>query len=227
MRRFKLFVFILTAFVSAYSTYAVELVPNVDVVSRYLWRGKDFGASPAAQPGLTFGTGAFKLGAWGSVTLNDSKFQEQDLFLSYTFFDNLTVGVTDYFFPNDTIAKNGYFNYDENTTAHIFEANLKYFCGESLPLTVSANYNFYGLDKAGSGYFELGYTTKIKDNKVEFFVGAASAHSIYGEKAGLVNVGVGAYKDLVFSDKFTLPLFCRFITNPQAENIHLVVGISL
>lgn len=209
------------------SSFAQTITPGADLVSRYLWRGKDFGASPAVQPALTFQYSGFKLGAWGSLTTNDSEFQEQDLFVSYTFMDMFTIGVTDYFFPNDKTANNKYFHYEEDNTGHVLEANFKFEGLETLPLTLSINYNFYGADKDNSIYAEAAYTTKIAENKFDVFMGLAFDKGAYGNDLGVVNFGVTAYKEIKFTDSFALPVFARFITNPQAENMHLVFGLSL
>ena len=54
-----------------------------DLVSRYVWRGSDFGNSPAIQPGLDISYKNFTVGAWGSASLASLNLQEADLFASY------------------------------------------------------------------------------------------------------------------------------------------------
>ena len=39
-----------------------ELSLGADLVSRYIWRGKDFGNSPAIQPNVAFSVAGFKIG---------------------------------------------------------------------------------------------------------------------------------------------------------------------
>jgi hypothetical protein len=213
-------------FFCSLSLFANELTPGADIVSRYIWRGKDFGSSPAFQPALTYTLGDFSVGAWGSVTFNDNKFQEQDLFVSYKFFDMVSLIVTDYFFPNDEIANNNYFEYNDSLTYHILEATVKFEGTEEIPFTLAVNYNFWGWDKDNSAYIELGYFTKIKDNRLDVFLGATTGEGIYGNTAGVVYFGVQGKKEVKITDSYSLPVFCRFITNPQAENIHLVFGMS-
>ncbi len=206
---------------------AQELTPGADLVSRYVWRGLDFGSSPAIQPGLTFSYGDFSIGAWGSLTINDNKFQEQDIFVSYTIADMFSVTVTDYFFPNDDVAMNNYFEYDEDITGHILEATVKFEGTENLPVWAAFNVNFWGADPDNSMYVELGYKGKIKDNSFDVFLGATTDAGVYGHTAGVVYFGITGYKDIKISESFSLPVFCRFITNPQNENVHLVFGMSL
>ena len=93
---------------SAAAQNKLTLSPGADLVSRYIWRGSDFGNSPAIQPVLELDYGGFALGAWGSYTTNDMNFQETDLYVSYTFKEVVTLAVTDYFFPNGRITENDY-----------------------------------------------------------------------------------------------------------------------
>lgn len=217
----------LMIFLSVPELFAAELSPAATVASRYIWRGKDFGSSPAIQPGLEFKTGNFAIGAWGSLTLNDNKFQEQDIYLSYNITEMFTVIVTDYFFPNDDVTNNKYFNYKDGETGHIFESTVKFNGVESFPLSVAVNYNFYGADADNSAYIELTYSSNIGENNFDIFLGATAGKGIYGDSEGVVNLGISSYKDIKFSESFTLPVFSRLIFNPQAENIHFVFGLTL
>jgi hypothetical protein len=42
-----------------------------------------------------------------------------------------------------------------------------------------------------------------------------------------VNLGLTVSKDIKITDKFALPVFGSFITNPEAENVFFVFGISI
>jgi hypothetical protein len=74
-----------------------EFSVGADVVSRYIWRGADYGNSRAVQPAVAFSVAGFKAGFWGSYGLgqyskrvNDSvvenmgHYAEFDMYLSYT-----------------------------------------------------------------------------------------------------------------------------------------------
>lgn len=139
----------------------------------------------------------------------------------------LSVGVTDYFFPNDTLASNKYFDYKDGSTGHIMEANLSFNGTETIPIGVSFNYNFYGADEDNSMYLEFTYSGKVKDNTFDLFMGFALDDGYYGDTFGVVNFGVTAHKEIKFTETFSLPVQASFITNPQAENMFLVFGISL
>ncbi len=214
---------------------------SCDLMSRYVWRGTDFGASPSIQPGFEYGTGGFTIGAWGAYAINAPGQQEVDLYASYTFSELFSFTVTDYFFP-DELSDYKYFNYNKATTGHILELSLSFNGTEKLPLSLLFATNVWGDDAVRlnadgteralqySSYVEASYAFKHLD----VFVGAnltASDTSIgetgfYGDKAGVVNLGISTTKEILFSDKFSLPLSISLISNPQAEKIYLVAGFS-
>ncbi|HPE57772.1 MAG TPA: hypothetical protein PK904_15300 [Bacteroidales bacterium] len=220
----------------------LSLTPGADLVSRYIWRGTDFGNSPAIQPGLELGYGGFAFGAWGSYSTNDMNFQEADLYASYTFNEVLTLMVTDYFFPDGNIGKNKYFDYDPDSTGHVFEGAVLFNGTDKIPLSLMVATNFAGADARTydnklqySTYIELGYSTSIQETSLDFFVGATPNNpdgdkgeaGFYGNSAGIVNIGVKAEKEVKITDSFSLPVNVSVITNPQAQNIFFVFGISL
>lgn len=208
----------------------IEFSSGLDIMSRYVWRGTDFGRSPSLQPALELGFGstkhAFTLGAWGAYTTNGANAQEADLYLGYTFNEMLSLTVTDYFFPDDNAVKQKYFMYKEARTGHIFEAALGFEC-QKIPLSLTAAYNFYGADADHSAYFELGYGFKHFD----FFIGATPGAGIYVTEGhdgfSVVNLGITHEREIQITDKFALPVSASLIANPQAENIFFVFGISL
>jgi len=49
----------------------------------------------------------------------------------------------------------------------------------------------------------------------------------YGqETAGLINLGFTLSKEIKITESYSLPIFGSLITNPEAENIFMVFGIS-
>ena len=206
-----------------------EVSLGTDVVSRYVWRGTDFGRSPSIQPTLKLNAYGVSLGAWGAFTTsNTTPAQEADLFLSYTTTNSLlTFTVNDYFFPNETVARNHYFNYNENETGHILEGTVALNPSEKLPFGLLAGYNFYGADKDNSIYLEAYYNTSVKNLPVSIFCGATTDRGIYGTEAGVINLGVKATKEIQVSEAFKLPVYTSVITNPQAGNIFIVLGVTL
>ncbi len=98
---------------------------SCDLMSRYVWRGMDLGASPSIQPGISYSKAGFTVGAWGAYTTNLVALQEADLYLSYTYKEKFSLTFTDYFFPDETGSDYKYFNYKEKSTGHIFEMSAR------------------------------------------------------------------------------------------------------
>ena len=221
---------------------------GADLVSRYIWRGVDFGGpSPHIQPYLeyAFGNTGLTLGTWASQSVGGiSTGAEADLYLNYEVADLFTVGVTDYYFPSDqALARDGYFNYKNKTTGHTFEAMASFNGTENFPLTVLFAINVYGADGINAKgnayhakYLELGYSHTVSETDISVFMGAAlddpdeqnGAIGWYGNNsAGIINLGTKVSKTLKITDSFSLPVSTSLIFNPEAENIYVVFSISL
>jgi hypothetical protein len=194
--------------------------PGADVMSRYVWRGTDYGASPSIQPHLDFSTGNFVTGAWGAYATNHPGVQEMDLYLSYNIKEMVTLTLTDYFFP-DEVNGYDYYEYRKDSSDHIFEGMVCFNGTEKLPLRVMAAMNFFN-DDENSMYFEAGYSFTF----LEFFAGAGNGLYTTDRKFGLVNVGISAGKEITITEKYALPVSVSLITNPQAAKVYLVFGIS-
>jgi hypothetical protein len=220
---------------------------GADLVSRYIWRGKDYGNSPAIQPNVAFCVAGFKIGAWGSYGFiynpNTGNYAEFDPYVCYTV-KWFTVCITDYFFPNGITPNefNHYFNYNNDKTGHIFEASLTFNGPEKFPLQFFAGTMVYGADKDKdttgvyglgtnnnySTYFELSYPFTIKGIGVKPFIGGIPFGSaLYGPYGGIVNTGITVSKTIRITEKFGLPVYTSVIANPQLENVFFVFGISL
>jgi hypothetical protein len=218
---------------------------STDIYSRYVWRGTDFGSSPTIQPGIEFSKLGFTIGAWGAYTTNiNPTAQEADIYLGYTFLnDQISITLTDYFFPTDGI-DNSYFVYD-NSTSHVFEASLSYNGTENLPIGILVGTLVYGDDKDGNGdnrystYLELSYSPEIKEMPISIFCGlnllatsesdlnlANPINGFYGDKLGVVNLGISATNNIKITDSFSLPLNLSVITNPMSGNFFIVAGFS-
>lgn len=227
-----------------------------DLVSRYIWRGADYGNSPAVQPSVALTAGGFKVGFWGSYGLgqyskkiNDSTvanmghYAEVDFYLSYTL-KGFTLTATDYFFPNglNPNTDNKYYNFKNATTGHTVEVSLAWAGPEKFPLQLYAGTLVYGADKDkdstgvyGTGsdnnfstYFEAAYLFDVKGFGVKPFLGGIPFGSgWYGPYAGIINAGVTVSRAIPVSKSWSIPVYGSFITNPQAESVFLVFGITL
>jgi hypothetical protein len=221
----------------------IKLNVGADVMSRYIWRGTDYGHSPSIQPTLSLTAGGFEIGGWGAIATN-SFFQEIDLYAKYTL-KNFSLALTDYYIPSVTGTSSSpdssYFNYTDDETAHSLEASLLYKGGEKLPLWLLGGVFIYGNDKRWgydavkdttnetyySTYIEAGYTLAIKDNNVDLLVGFTPAAGAYGNTMGVVNMGITGYRKIKITDSFDLPVKASLIFNPQSSSVYFTFGFTL
>ncbi|WP_430814586.1 TorF family putative porin [Carboxylicivirga sp. RSCT41] len=200
---------------------------SADLVSRYVFRGVDYGNSPAFQPTIEYSKGGFSIGAWGSYAFASSSagadaFQEADLYASYGFDFGLSVGITDYYYPGSS-----WFELEDEISSHAIELNLGYDIGNfSLAGNVALNDSRAGAgEENGVLYFEAGYV--FKDFNV--FVGGGDGwHVVSGEKGDfqIVNIGIGTEKEIKITETFSIPMFGMVFVNPNSELYDIVVGIS-
>ena len=228
---------------------------GADLVSRYLFRGRDYGNSPAIQPNVAFSVAGFKISAWGSFgfvpysqQINDStiadrgNYAEFDPSVCYTF-KGITLSFTDYYTMNGLTPNQGnYFDYKNSTTGHAFEVGLAYAGPEKFPIQLFAGTLVYGADKGKdaegnyglgtsnnySTYFEVAYPFTIKGINVKPFIGGIPfGSSWYGPTGGVVNTGLTVSKTIPITEKFGIPVFTSIIVNPQAKTVFFVFGLTI
>lgn len=218
---------------------------TADLVSHYVWRGSMATGSPTPnfQPTLAFTKGKLEIGVWGSTDFVGS-YKEVDPYVSLSS-GQLKFVVTDY---NWNFDKANYFNYKNSETGHRLEGTIGFTGSEAMPISVTWNFMFYGLDKkssdstkqAYSTYVELGYTK----GAASFFFGFtpwASYYNNYGVTAfdltatkksfSIVNIGASITKALKINETYSLPLKATLVINPSAtytrkDFVHLVFGIT-
>ncbi|MFO8000706.1 MAG: hypothetical protein R6U46_05635 [Marinilabilia sp.] len=218
MRNFgKLFLGLILAGLMAGSlktSAQTQIEAGADLMSRYVWRGTDFGGSPSIQPYIEMSAGDFVLGAWGAYTTNLPGAQEADLYTGYTLGDVFSLTLTDYYFPEDDMSDD-YFDFDNSHSLEVSgELAFEKF-------SIMAGKFFAGADDQ-SLYFEAGYDF----GSFNAFAGAGdNAYTTDGD-FGVVNVGIGTGKDIQITDHFTLPMSASLILNPESETLFLVAGVS-
>ncbi len=209
---------------------------GLDVQSRYIWRGIQLGGNSAsAQPWIEFTSGNFALGTWGAYNLGGlSTGNEADFYASYSFSNDFSFTVTDYFFPGE--GSGGYFPYNEG---HVFEAMLSYSGTDSFPIGITVATNFGGAIKyfdgtdeksAYSTYVEAAYETEIGKTPFILTVGGVflDDNGYYlTDGSGLTNVSIGTSKDIKLSESFSLPVNAAITLNPDSEDIFFTFGFSL
>lgn len=214
------------AFVLPLTVSAQSFSIGSDLMSRYVWRGTDFGESLSIQPTLEFSSGGLAIGTWASYSIaaDGSGANEHDIYLSYTA-GAFSFGVTDYYFPGPGGV--GFFDFsDEGDGAHWIEPFISFAPSESFSLWASV---FAYNDPDNSIYIEGSYAFEVDDVSLGLTAGLVPSESaFYGNSDfALVNVGLSASKEVPITDQFSLPVSVSYIINPDSERTFLVFGISL
>lgn len=239
MPRLLLALALLTAAPAALAQTEVSF--GADLVSRYVWRGFDFGQSASVQPSIELTSGGFAIGTWGSYALTDAGANELDLYASYAF-GPLTVGVTDYYFPTappdlGVTGSSDYFNVEnDGEGAHYIEPFVS-FESDAFPLAITLATVVYN-DPTFSTYLEAAYGFEVGGTELGLAVGSVfaldSADGVQGagfygtsKDATVTNVALSAGREIPITSEFSLPVFGQYIINPETERAFLVFGISL
>ena len=203
---------------------------GADIVSRYVWRGLDFGESMSVQPGLTIGLGGLEFGAWGSysISASGSGANENDLWATYTYETasgaSFAVGMTDYYFPGPRA--DGFRDKD----AHTQEVSVAVSGSEAFPVSLYAG---MVLDDDKPIYFEASVPFAAGDVEIGLHAGAVSGESAFYATEGfaLVNLGLTASTELPITDSFAPPVSVSYIVNPSdsdsGNRAFLVFALSL
>lgn len=199
---------------------------GADVVSRYIWRGTDFGESASIQPALSVGASGFEVGTWASYAMNPegAGANEHDIWASYST-GPLSFGVTDYYFPNAGV---DFFNFEgEGAGAHWIEPFVSFTGPGGFPVTFYAAYMAHN-DPDNSVYLNASYPFAVDGVDLSFGVGASATESaLYGTSGfGVIDVTLAASKSVPLTDSFSLPLSVAYILNPYSERSFLVFGLS-
>lgn len=227
MTKIKLLTLILVMFAGgAAPALAQSFSLGADLVSRYIWRGTDYGESASVQPALSFATGGFEVGTWASYAMNPegALANEHDIWASFTA-GAVTFGVTDYYFPN---LGADFFDFEgDGEGGHYVEPFISLSGPESFPMTFFAGY-FAHNDPDNSVYLNASYPFALDGVDLSFGVGASAKESaLYGTNGfGVVEVNLAASKSIPVTEGFSLPLSVAYILNPYAEKSFLVFGVS-
>ena len=165
---------------------------NLDVVSRYLWRGQCWGGDYVAiQPSIVYSiTPKVSLGLWATSNLKNDYYypdgetsykgyQEIDFYATYQITDFLQIQLWDYFWPSVRKVEgvdNNYFNYGKDGVKTVdatlyfdFSEGYKYPFNVTLSTLVAGN--DYRYDSNGENpkqnfttYLEVGYSIALFEN---------------------------------------------------------------
>jgi len=216
------------------SAQELNVATGADLVSRYNWRGLDFGDAASLQPYLRFEYGGLKAGFWGSYS---TEYEEIDTWASYTLSSqkagSVTAIVTDLYYPYAGIRFFNFNNYDDpkGPGAHTVEIGLSYAAPEQFPITVSGYIDVYN-DAGNNAYFQLDYPFSIKDTDLGIFLGATSGSiknpSVYlSDDVEVINIGLKATRKLQINSNLEIPVSATYVLNPQQEISYFIFGLSI
>ncbi|MBQ8712808.1 MAG: hypothetical protein IJ551_08355 [Prevotella sp.] len=226
----------------------VETYLDADVVSHYMWRGRDMGGI-SIQPEVSVKWKGLGLAAEGSVGFDTNDTKELDVTLSYERY-GFNVGVKDYWTSGED-ENDLYFNYQKRG-AHQLEANIGYGCKYG---SLQAYTFFWGNDfkingqQAYSTYLELSVPFKLggadwtlavggtlfesagyKESEVEHTETGDIIHNkynfFYAEGPACVMASLRATKTLDLNFVH-LPVYVEFHANPYLQTAHLLFGLSI
>jgi hypothetical protein len=227
---------------------------DLQLVSRYYWRGIDIDKSPAFQPDFSYTwKNGFKVGLWGTfgfkqmketvdgVEENYGHYAEFDPYISYTK-NWFTIELNDYFTVS-TIGESDYMNFKRGETGHSGVLNVTLGGTEKFPLSFTVSTVIYGADMTkdengewGMGdknnystYLEIIYPIEIKQIGLEINpeIGMTPWGGYgYAEKSAVVNAGVRLNKSIRFSEKYSVPMELGILNNPDAEKTYFIFKVS-
>lgn len=233
MRKNTLVLAVFIFFGLSHTSLMAQFQFNVDLVSRYIWRGFDLNPyeKPALQPSLDyrFGNSGFATRIWASFSFENKTYTEFDLFLTYDFKIkdqvSLTAGFIHYgwYFVDN-------FRFEDDTSHEIFlKAGLpEFFLNPSLTI-------YYDFTNGDGFYFLLdsSYSQKITN-----FVGAKLSASL-GYNAGqwlaeetdpgFSDLNLGAALPFKFG-RFSISGFANYtfvLLDAIGKENHFWYGISL
>ncbi len=193
-----------------------EIGIGADVVSRYVWRGTDFGNAVSVQPGVAFSQEALEIGAWSSWAISGGGANENDLYVSYSV-GQVSVTVTDYYFPAS--APGDFFNFSDEDGVHILEASAGVDLGMA---SVMAAFNFLG-DADDSFWVEASIPLAALSGDVEVGLTVGAGNGVYTNDGAAEGDPMVASVSLDVSDG---DYFASYILNPDSETTFLVFGRS-
>lgn len=206
---------------------------SLELSTKYMWRGIEYGTSPVLFPMLSYDNSGFNAYVMGGYATNGSH-QEVDLGVSYTN-DWLTVAVNDYYYPTAVGEQDRYFEFAKGKTGHSVEAAMT-VAPEQLPLYMMLSAYVYGNDKkldgkqAYSSYVELGYVHNFTDdNAITVLAGAnlnKSFYTNYEKGFNVCNIAVKYATALPFG-KYKLPVSASYVLNPYMEKSYFTLSLYL
>lgn len=226
-----LFVLLFSLVGNAGAQEKVEPLYGGEIVSKYVWRGQDFGGV-AVQPYAGLSYKGFSFTVWSSLGFTNDDVAEVDLILEYTnggFIASITDCWSSYYGSGDK-----YFAYGANSTCHVFEALVGYDFG---PVNVAWSTNFAGADgvtpkgnRAYASYCYVAVPFSLLTIDWEGGVGFTPwASDYYAGATGFAvcEISLSGAREFRISDSFSFSILAKGVYNPAINKFYFSAGISL
>ena len=226
-----LFVLLFSLVGNAGAQEKVEPLYGGEIVSKYVWRGQDYGGV-AVQPYAGLSYKGFSFTVWSSLGFTNDDVAEVDLILEYTnggFIASITDCWSSYYGSGDK-----YFAYGANSTCHVFEALVGYDFG---PVNVAWSTNFAGADgvtpkgnRAYASYCSVAAPFSLLTIDWEGGVGFTPwASDYYAGATGFAvcEISLSGAREFRISDSFSFSILAKGVYNPAINKFYFSAGISL
>ncbi len=248
MKRFLfLFLFSISLFAKAAEQPTFDIFPEVDLVSRYMWRGFSVagpGVNAMATGEMAWnGKNALTLDAWGYNSFNES-IKEIDLILAYKrqFSEKhvLQLGLGDYWYVNER--DKGFFDYSNDSTLHALElfAVYTFSFNATNHLSIQWATQVYGCDKKpvnDGGGVEQAYTSYLEFQYGSVFAKRYNWHATLGfnpydspkhetDNFALINIGLGMGRKFEFGERTFLTPHVLFTMNPSSNDAYITLKLA-
>jgi hypothetical protein len=222
-------VFLSIIFCFSYSSKA-QINVHATLMSRYNWRGIDYGNSPTLLPALDYTIKNFTVGITGAYSFPDSSngYAENDFWIEYKIpssHGNVSLLCTDLYFPS---MRKNFFNFGNDNGAHTIEIGMQFTGNQNSPVILRIYRDVYN-DPDRSSYGEIEFPTSTNNINFSFVAGIVLNKSkIYGTtKSAFYNVGIKAMKTIPVSQIFSFQLSTSWIVNVYHEQSFIIVGIGI
>lgn len=213
----------------------LSIDPSATLTSRFIYRGLDLGSSPQVQPSIAFNYDNFNFTLWGShplsLTPDGTEYKEVKFWMNYTFdLGNITLTPQ---FENHFDANTDVFDFDEETTTHVWQASIRAAAKGDVAPDLLIGYAFSGIQNfEPTLYVEPGVAFSAGDTGLRAFLSAQ-----YSDEGGFVDldyggdfvftqVGLSASRHLRISDSFSVPMSVSVVINPETERAFTAFSLS-
>lgn len=216
-----------------------SIITSVSVASKNFWRGNVYGDNtPTLSGTLGYSNKWLEAGITGTSPINGSRIGYgiwAETYITVKLPENLSITLDDYYFFNAYDSLNDYFNWSNGNTQHIIEYRAKYAIDR---FTVMGSVVVYSAFNAvNSFYLESEYFVLPKELSISGGAVFGQSALNFFDKGGVAFMGVTGYRDIIFNDKFTVPLKVGVMYSPNYKNafkapgftqnpINIIIGVS-